>query len=183
MVAKRRSDFDLPNPWPCDEDLTVLTKKSSGLFIFASTLARFIESEHHEPNEPLQLIVTLPDSTVHEGRAGIDPLYVQVLDRAFSDVKEVAVFLNLRRVIGAVVLAFNPLSRTQVADILDIKKPLITTTLRHLHSVLLVPKEDSKEIRVFTNRSQTSCKTLTVVPTRSASSPPLFTMQTWRLDV
>ena len=183
VVAKRRSDFDLPNPWPCDEDLTVLTRKSSGLFIFASTLARFIESEHHEPNERLQLIVIPPDSTIHEGRAGIDPLYVQVLDHTFSDVKEVAVFLNLRRVIGAVVLAFNPLSRTQVADILDIKKPLITTTLRHLHSVLLVPKEDSKEIRVFTNRSQTSCKTLTVVPTRSASSPPLFTMQTWRLDV
>ena len=49
VVAKRRTDFDLPNPWPCDEDLTVLTKKSSGLFIFASTLARLIESEHHEP--------------------------------------------------------------------------------------------------------------------------------------
>ena len=148
VVAKRRSDFDLPNPWPCDEDITVLTKKSSGLFIFASTLARFIESEHHEPNERLQLIVIPPDSTIHEGCAGIDPLYVQVLDHTFSDVKEVAVFLNLRRVVGAVVLAFKPLSRTQVTDILDIKKPLITTILRHLHSVLLVPKEDSKEIRV-----------------------------------
>jgi hypothetical protein len=57
-VAKRRSDFDLSDPWPCDQDLTALTKKSSGLFIFASTLARFIESEHHEPGERLQLIVT-----------------------------------------------------------------------------------------------------------------------------
>ena len=148
-VAKRRSDFDLTDPWPCDEDLTALTKKSSGLFIFASTLIRFIESEHHEPNERLQLIATLPDSTVHEGRAGIDLLYTQVLVHAFFNVKQATVFTNLRRVSGAVILAFNPLSRAQVAKILNIKSSLITATLRHLHSVLLVPNEDSKEIRVF----------------------------------
>ena len=148
-VAKRRSDFDLTDPWPCNEDLTSLTKKSSGLFIFASTLARFIESEYHEPDERLRLIITPPGSTVHEGRAGIDPLYTQVLVHAFSDVKETAVFASLRRVLGAVILAFNPLSRMQIAGILDIKRSLITTTLRHLHSVLLIPNEDSKEIRVF----------------------------------
>ena len=58
-------------------------------------------------------------------------------------------FEGLRRVLGAVILAFNPLSRTQVAKILNIKPSLITATLRHLHSVLLIPSEDSKEIRVF----------------------------------
>ena len=148
-VAKRRSDFDLSDPWPCDKDLTALAKKSSELFIFASTLARFIESEHHEPNERLQLIVTPPDSTIHEGRAGIDPLYTQVLMHGFSDIKEATVFTNSRRVLGPVILAFNPLSQAQVAKILDIKPSLIMTTLRHLHSILLVPDEDSKEIRIF----------------------------------
>ena len=148
-IAKRRSDFDLTGPWPCDEDLIALTKKSSGLFIFASTLTRFIESEHHEPDKRLQLIVIPPDSTVHEGRAGIDLLYTQVFLYAFSDVEEDTVFANLRRVLGAVILAFNPLSRIQVAKILNINTSLITTTLRHLHSVLLIPDDDSKEIRVF----------------------------------
>jgi WD40 repeat protein len=148
-VVKRRSDLDLSDPWPLDQDLAALTKKSSGLFIFASTLVRFVGSEHHEPGERLQLIVTPSDSTVHEGRAGIDPLYAQVLMHAFSDVEETTVFTNLRRVLGAVILAFNPLSRAQIAKILDINTPLITTTLRHLHSVLLVPNEGSKEIRVF----------------------------------
>ena len=148
-AAKRRSDFDLTDPWPCDKDLTRLMKKSSGLFIFASTLARFIEPEYHEPNERLQLIITAPDSTVHEGRAGIDPLYTQVFQCAFSNVKEDTIFANLRRVLATVVLAFNPLSRREVAEILDITPSLITATLRHLHSVLLVPHEDSKEIRIF----------------------------------
>ena len=148
-IAKRRSDLDLSIPWPCDKDLMALTKKSSGLFIFASTLARFIESEHHEPNERLQLIVSASGSTSHEGRAGIDPLYTQVLMHAFSDVRENTVFEKLRRVLGAVTLAFNPLSRAQIAKILGINPSLITTTLRHLHSLLLVPNEDSEEIRIF----------------------------------
>ena len=77
-VAKHRSDFDVSDPWPCDQDLTTLTKKSSGLFIFASTLVKFIESEYHGPDERLQLITAQSDSTVHEGGAGIDPLYTQV---------------------------------------------------------------------------------------------------------
>ena len=148
-VAKRRNDLNLPDPWPLDQDLTALAEKASGLFIFASTLAKFIESEHHDPDERLRLIITQSDCTAHEGGAGIDPLYTQVLERAFSGVKDATVFRNFRRVLGAVVLAFNPLSRQQIADILGISPRLITTTLRHLHSVLLVPKEDSEVIRVF----------------------------------
>ena len=148
-IAKQRSNLDVSDPWPCDEDLVALTKKSSGLFIFAATLAGFIESEYHQPSKRLQLIITPSDSTVCEGRAGIDPLYIQVLVLAFSEAKEVVVFASLRRVLGAVVLAFNPLSQEQIAGILNLDPLLIATSLRHLHSVLLVPNEDSKEIRVF----------------------------------
>ena len=78
--CQQRSDFDLPDPSPCDEDLATLMKKSSGLFVFASTLVRFIESEYHEPNERLRLIVIPPDSTVHKGCAGIEPLYHQQIE-------------------------------------------------------------------------------------------------------
>ena len=148
-VSKQRSDLDLSDPWPRGEDLTTLTKKSSGLFIFASTLVRFIGSEHHEPDERLQLIITPLHSTVHEGRAGIDQLYTQILVHAFSDVRETAVFTNLKRVLGTAILAFNPLSRVQIAGILGVNTSLITRSLRHLHSVLSIPTEDSKEIRVF----------------------------------
>ena len=148
-IAKRRSDFDISNPWPHDQDLTTLTKKSSGLFIFAATLARFIGSEHHEPNERLQLIVSQSDSTIHEGQAGIDLLYTQVLEHSFLGIKDTAVFTNLRRVLGTVILAFNPLSSGQIAKILGVSPHLIITTLRHLHSVLLISNEGPKEIRVF----------------------------------
>jgi hypothetical protein len=148
-IAKQRSDLDLSDPWPHDTEIAALARKSSGLFIFASTLARFIESEHHEPNERLQLVLSEASGTMHEGRTGIDSLYSQVLVHAFSDVREPEVFTNVRRVLGAIVLAFNPLSRRELSTILGVPTTLISTTLRHLHSIVLVPVDETKEIRVF----------------------------------
>ena len=148
-IAKQRSDLDLPNPWPQDSDIEALTKKSSGLFIFASTLARFIGSEYHDPNERLQLVVSEISSTTHEGRAGIDFLYSQVLLHAFSDVQESDVFVSVRRILGAVVLAFNPLSQWELSKILGVPLTLVSTTLRHLHSIILVPANKHQEIRIF----------------------------------
>ena len=148
-ISKRRSDVDLPDPWPHDGEILTLTKKSSGLFIFASTLVRFIESEHHDPSKRLQLVLSEASGTTHEGRAGIDVLYSQVLLHAFSEVRESEVFFNVKRVLGAIVLAFNPLSRRDLSKILGVSTTLISTTLRHLHSVILVPADGCKEIRVF----------------------------------
>ena len=148
-IAKQRSDLELPNSWPHENDIEALTRKASGLFIFASTLVRFIESEHHKPNERLQLVLSKASSTTHEGHAGIDSLYSQVLLYAFSGVCEPEEFANIRHVLGAIVQAFNPLSRRELSAILGIPTAIISTTLRHLHSIILVPIDESKEIRVF----------------------------------
>ena len=149
MISKQRSDLNLPNPWPHDHEISALTRKSSGLFIFASTLVRFIASEHHEPESRLQLVLSETSGTMHEGHAGIDSLYSQVLLHAFSNVKETEVFDNIRRVLGAIVLAFNPLSRRELSTILRIPVALISTTLRHLHSVILIPIDEVEGIHVF----------------------------------
>ena len=148
-IAKRRSDLDLPNTWPHDGEILALTKKSSGLFIFASTLVRFIESEHHDPSKRLQLVLSEASGTTHEGRTGIDFLYSQVLLLAFSDARGPEVFANVKRVLGAIVLAFNPLSRRDLSKILGVSTITVSTTLRHLHSVILVPADEHKEIRIF----------------------------------
>ena len=148
-IAKHRSNPKLPDPWPHNDEIVALTKKSSGLFIFASTLVRFIASEHHEPNERLQLVIYEANGTIHEGRAGLDSLYFQVLLHAFSEVHDSQVFDDMRRVLGAIILAFNPLSQMDLSKILGVSTALISTTLRHLHSVILVPTEEFKEIRIF----------------------------------
>jgi len=148
-IATQRSCLDLPEAWPSDEEITALVQKSSGLFIFASTVARFVESEYHEPRERLRLIVTEVDDTSHEGASGIDSLYFQVLRDAFSGIDEGSVFVNLKHILSAVVLALNPLSRDGLVKLLGIESAVISTTLRHLHSILLIPTDGSKAIRVF----------------------------------
>jgi len=148
-IAKQRSDLELPSPWPHENEIEALTKKSSGLFIFASTVVRFIESEYHEPNERLQLLLSEADSTKHEGHAGIDSLYSQILLYAFPDVHEPEMFAKIKCILGAIVLAFNPLSRRELSTILGASTSLISTTLRHLHSVILIPPDETKEIRIF----------------------------------
>ena len=148
-ITKQRSDLELPNPWPCNKEIEALTKKSSGLFIFASTLARFIGSKYHQPDRRLQLVLSEASGTMHEGQTGIDLLYSQVLLDAFSDAHELEVFANMRHVLEAIVLAFNPLSRKDLSEILGIPMALVSTTLRHLHSVILIPAEEYKEIHIF----------------------------------
>jgi len=149
IIATQRSNLELPDLWPHDDEIKALTKKSSGLFIFASTAVRFIESGYHEPNKHLQLLLSEVNSTLYEGRAGIDSLYSQILLHAFSDVCEPEVFADIRQVLGAIVLAFNPLSRRELSTILGVSMSLISTTLRHLHSVILVPSDETMEIRIF----------------------------------
>ena len=108
-IFSQRSDLDLSNPWPHDGEIEVLTKKSTGLFIFASTIVRFIGSEHHDPNKHLQHLLSETNSTIHEGHAGIDSLYSQILQYAFSDIQKSEEFAHIRYVLGEIVLAFNPL--------------------------------------------------------------------------
>jgi len=148
-IAKERSDLELPDPWPSDHEITALTKKSSGLFLCASTLVRFIGSYHHEPNERLQLVICSGNDTTHEGRAGLDALYSQILLHAFSHVSEVKVFATMRYILGAIILAFKPLSRKDLSVVLGVPTSLISNNLRHLHSVLLIPNDESKKIYIF----------------------------------
>ena len=55
----------------------------------------------------------------------------------------------MRHVLGAIVLAFNPLSWRELSTFLGTPAFFISTTLRYLHSVILVPTNESKEIRIF----------------------------------
>ena len=98
-IAKRSSDLDLPDVWPSDDDLTALTKKSSGLFISASTLVRFIESEHHEPKERLRLITTFTHTPLEES---VWKTTYGVAKIAIETVKESSdLSLPLKAVVGA----------------------------------------------------------------------------------
>ena len=138
-IAKNRSDFNLPEEWPSSVDLDTLCEKAAGLFIYASTVVKFVTSKHHQPTKRLDIITALPQSTFEEGRAGINQLYVEVLQQAFLDAQadDENLYSCFRSAVGAVVLIFNPLSLSALSDLLGTSD--VSTSLRSLHSLLIIP--------------------------------------------
>ena len=148
-IAEDRSDCDLAEDWPSSNDVDILCKKAAGLFIYASTVVKFITSEYHSLNERLDLITSLPQSTTHEGKSGIDLLYTQVLEQAFCNVNSDGqeLYSHFRSVVGAVLLVFNPLPMKVLSTLLGVSD--ISTTLRSLHSLLLIPDGAEDPIHTF----------------------------------
>ena len=148
-ITKSRSDCDLQEGWPSSSDLNTLCAKAAGFFIYASTVIKFIASKDHPPAERLSDIISFPQSTVKEGKSGIDQLYTEVLEHAFGNVPadDKRFYSCLRSIVGAVLLLSNPLSIKTLSTLLKI--PHIPTPLRSLHSLLLVPRSEDGSIQVF----------------------------------
>jgi len=149
-LAKKRSDCDLMGNWPSPSDIKILCKKAAGFFIYASTVVKFVMlSRNCPPTQQLHRITSLPQSTFHEGRSGIDILYTQVLSQAVDDmdIDDEEPHSLFRTVVGAVLLVFNPLSVETLIDLLGMSS--ISTTLRPLHSLLLIPTNKVAPIRIF----------------------------------
>ena len=150
-LTKNRSDLDLVEGWPSSSDVRILCKKAAGFFIYASTVAKFIDSKTNSPVERLALITSLPQSAVGPGRSAVDQLYNKVLQQAFCDTDPGASqdHLRFQTVVGTIVLIFNPLSIRGLSELLGYNTHQVCSTIRPLHSLLLVPEGTEDPIRVF----------------------------------
>jgi hypothetical protein len=145
----KRSDVNVDIPWPSSEDIDIMVCKCSGLFIYASTTIKFIQSLRYDPRERLKLVTSIPDSDSGESDSTIDPLYTQVLVDGFAAVKsdDQEYFDRLKFMIATVLLAINPLTRPTLAALLDVNQSTVTRLLRPLYSVLQVPADDTHAIQ------------------------------------
>ena len=152
-IAENRSDCDLTENWPSPYDINILCRKAAGLFIYASTVIKFVASPYHLPSERLTLIISLPHSTALEGKSGIDLLYTQVLEQAFHDLDpgDQDVYSRFKLVVGTVLLVSYPLSRKSLSELSENcgTPSHISNTLRSLHSLLLVPMVEVEPIHTF----------------------------------
>jgi len=149
-IVKNRSNCNLAEDWPSPHNIHALCKKAAGFFIYASTVVKFVASDHHPPDERLTLIISLPQDTSHEGKLGIDLLYTQVLQQAFSNVDQ-DFYSHFKLVVGAVMLTLHPLSINTLSDLLgNCGTPFkIYNTLRTLHSLLLIPDSMEDPVCIF----------------------------------
>jgi hypothetical protein len=148
-LVSNRSDLDIAGPWPEESDIVKLVQRSQGLFIFASTTCKFIGSTNGSPPDLLRMITGSKSETLYEGMSGIDGLYTRILEENHSTTLLPTAFERLKSILGAVSLAFDPLSLESLGALLGLKPKEILTCLRPLHSLLLIPDSPFRTVRML----------------------------------
>jgi hypothetical protein len=134
-LSKVRRERSLPASWPSPNDLWHLANKSNGIFIYASTLVKFVSDEYHEPKRMLQIALNMHN--------GVDPLFEQVLSGAEK-------YDNFSLVLGAVVFLRKNPRIDIVSQLLQLGSvDNVRFALRGCLSILVVPESDSDYIRPY----------------------------------
>jgi hypothetical protein len=69
----------IPTPWPSPGILERLVEKSSGYFIYASTVIKFVDDKYFRPTERLAAVQNLAPTDSDAPLEALDKLYIQIL--------------------------------------------------------------------------------------------------------
>jgi len=150
-IATRRRGLDR---WPTEEQLVLLCERAAGLFVHAVATVRFIDHKNNNPKTQLDRILQSPESSVREGKTRVnanttlDSLYTSILQEAFGD-GDPEDDPKIRSVLGAVVLAANPLSPSSIAALLCLDIDDVSPLLSSVHSLLTLPEDTDLPVRPF----------------------------------
>ena len=127
--------------WPTDKHLDLLGERAAGLFVYAVATLKFLDHPFTPPSEQLDIIIKAPESTTHEGNANLqlgttlDSLYLSSFRSAFKRTST-GDDEKVRLVIGAVVLATNPLPPSAIAILVNLGKQQVMNILHLIQSLL-----------------------------------------------
>jgi len=127
---------NLPPSWPSDADVERLVQKSSGQFIYASTVIKFIDSHRYWPPDRLDIIFGLSPRGKTTPFAEIDSLYLHILTFA-SENMEMA--LNIFAILFFLQHQDLPSTPQFIESFLSLREGEIFTVLSDLHSIIAVP--------------------------------------------
>jgi NACHT domain len=140
-LSNIREPGELPQGWPSARDLRRLARKSEGIWIYASTLIKFVDDEYDYPPRKLELAL--------KAYVGLDALFEQVL----GDAKK---YPHFSLVLGALVFVRNnSISRTPpsiscISQLLQLNSVSdVRVALRGCLSILLVPDHNDGYIRPY----------------------------------
>ena len=145
----------LPKIWPPEGAVDTLVTKSSGQFIYASTVMKFIESHHHRPNDRLKIILGVSKSGNDAPFAELDAIYRHVLSNISphnrEKVIEVLTFLILTTsapksvFIDTQAVMYDYLPRT-VERVLRYQQGDLYIYFLDMQSIVRVPKPSAQYI-------------------------------------
>ncbi|PPQ87782.1 hypothetical protein CVT25_008826 [Psilocybe cyanescens] len=152
----------LPDSWPSAEDIEKLVAKSSGQFIYAATVVRYVSSPQHNPLDRLKVIQGLLPVNDDRPYAQLDTLYINILSD-MEDVKGVLRILGVAFVWTKIKYhSMEPLAVCHLEKLMQLTPGTIQLLLIDLLSV--VDASDSKRPIKFLHASFSD---FLVDPTRS----------------
>ncbi|KAF7364390.1 NACHT domain-containing protein [Mycena sanguinolenta] len=131
--SEHRTMATIPGPWPAPNILEELVSKSSGHFIYASTVIKFIDDKNHRPTERLAVVQgnTQSDSAFD----ALDDLYMKILSCSPRQDQLLPILCAIAN------FDFHPRTLDRLLGLEDGETRLL---LRGLHSLLHVPDEAEK---------------------------------------
>ncbi|KAF7334883.1 AAA-16 domain-containing protein [Mycena sanguinolenta] len=129
---------NISSPWPAYHVLEELVRNSSGYFIYASTIIKFIGDEDYHPPQRLAMVQDASSTGSASPFEALDQLYLTILTSARRQselIQIICAIVNFRLV---------PRSIDQLLGLAQGETRLI---LSGLHSVLNIPRDDEHEIR------------------------------------
>ncbi|KAJ7806263.1 hypothetical protein B0H13DRAFT_1669894, partial [Mycena leptocephala] len=131
----------VPHPWPSLDIIDQLVKKSSGYFIYASTIIKFIDDKNFRPTERLAVIMGMTEPRFGVPFSALNQLYTQIL----SEVPARPELFKILKVITTK-LSFDALSVTSIEQLLELEPGEVQLVSRGLHSVISVPENEKDTI-------------------------------------
>lgn len=142
------SGTPLPQDWPGVQKLDILTNIAAPLFIVAATICRFVQDKYFNPRDQLDIIIQSQEVGKH---SDLGQVYLPILEKAITCSARMAVkerlYREFRMIVGAIIIVAEPLSRLDLAALLQMPSDTISLRLRPLCSVLQVPVQGDVPIR------------------------------------
>ena len=140
--------------WPTEEQVDVLCERAGGLFVHAVATVRFIDHRSSSPKKQLDRLLQSQESGTFEGRTEfkdnktLDSLYTSILQEAFGG-DDPENDLRIRSILGAIVLAANPLSPSAIATLLGFEPEEVYPILSLVQSLLILQEDIDQPVRPF----------------------------------
>lgn len=135
-----------------DNTVQYLIRKFYRLFIYAAIVCRFIRDGGQLADERLSLLIAAGNLLVKPEKE-LDQIYIMVLTyslKARFNIDETTRVRDLfHRIIKSIVVLFDTISLPNLAMMLTELKEKIIATLNCLHSILDVPEQENRLIRLL----------------------------------
>lgn len=154
-LARIADDYDVEPDWIDEDSIARLGKQADGLFIYAATICRFLDSEDFEDEDSRQERL----DQIFEGgeevdapQNKVDEMYLKVLSfphlAKSTQVTKTRFYDTAKKILGFITVFFKPVSASSLSSLLQLEKEELYKTLRRLHAVLDVRQDPDAPVGV-----------------------------------